>query len=92
MSNHFDGRQVGARVCIVSDSSRRGVLESHGIKGYCAVRFADKSRNIRVTDLKLMPSDTASFEPSQAPLRVKERLRARSSAPESTRKRCLAPL
>ena len=55
------------------------------------MRFADKTRNIRSTDLKLLPSDAASFEPSQAPLSFKERLRARSAAPESTRKRCLAP-
>ena len=56
------------------------------------MRFADKSRNIRVADLELLPSDAASFEPSQAPMSVKERLlRARSFAPESTRKRCRAP-
>ena len=37
------------------------------------MRFADKSRNIRVADLKLLPSDAASFEPSQAPLSWEER-------------------
>ena len=73
MSNQFDGRNVGARACIVGDSSRRGVLESQGSKGFWAVRFTDKSRNIHVTDLKLLSSDAASFEPSQAPLSTRER-------------------
>ena len=86
MSNHFDGRNIGARVCLVSNSSRRGVIESHANGGgWLIVRFADKSR--RTTDLKSLSSDAASFAPSQAPLSFKERLRARSSAPESTRKR-----
>ena len=49
------------------------------------MRFADKTRNIRVADLKLLPADAASFEPSQAPLSSKEERRA--SAPQSTRKR-----
>ena len=70
----------------MSDSSRCGVLESQ-TSSYWAVRFADKSKHIVTTDLKLLQSDAASFEPSQAPLSSKERLRARSSAPESTRKR-----
>ena len=51
------------------------------------MRFSDESRNIHVRDLKVLPSDAASFEPSQSPLSFKEKLRARSSAPESTRKR-----
>jgi len=81
----------GARVCLVSDSARRGVIESQANggsskNGYWTVRFADKSRNIRTDHLKLLPSDAASFEPSQAPLTSKERRRA-SSAPESTCKR-----
>ena len=83
MSNHFDDRHVGARVCLVSDSARRGILESQGIRGLWFVRFADKSRNIRVTDLKLLPSDVASFEPSQAPLSDKEK---RASASESSKR------
>ena len=67
MTNHFDGRHVGARVCLVSDSTRRGVIESSQAKGgFWGVRFADQTRNIRVADLKLLPSD-ASFELSQAP-------------------------
>ena len=49
--------------------------------------FTPPPRIYRIRDLKLLPSDAASFEPSQAPLGYKERLRARSSAPESTRKR-----
>jgi len=87
MSNHCDHRYVGAHVCLVSDTSRRGVLESQAKNGGWTVRFADRSRNIRVADLKVLPSDAASFEPSQAPMSVKERLRAQSSAPKSTRKR-----
>ena len=71
----------------MSDSARRGVLESQGKRGCWAVRFADRTRNIRVIDLKVLPSDAASFEPSQAPLSRKERRQARSSAPQSTRKR-----
>ena len=80
----------GARVCLVSDSARRGVLESQGKTCYWAVRFADKSRNIRVTDLhdlKLLPSDAASFEPSQAPLSGVERQREeRARASESSKR------
>ena len=71
MSNSFDDGHAGARVCLVRDSALRGVLESHGNGGCWAVRFADKSSNIRATDLKLLPSDAASFEPSQAPLAKK---------------------
>ena len=78
VSNHFDGRHIGARVCLASDSSRRGVLESR-VKSYWAVRLADKSRNIRVADLKLLPSDAASFEPSQAPLSAQEKRANESS-------------
>ena len=73
MFNHFDCRHVGARVCLVKDSARRGVLESQAKNGGWLVRFADRSRNIRATDLKLLPSDAASFEPSQAPLSDLER-------------------
>ena len=76
MSNRYDGRHVGGRVCLVSDSARRGVIESEVPKsGYWVVRFADKSRNVRVADLKLLPSDAASFEPSEAPLSCEERRR-----------------
>ena len=74
----------------MSDSLRRGVIESQGKSSGWIVRFADKSRSFRVADLKLLPSDVASFEPSQAPLSAREILRARSSAPESTRKCFLA--
>ena len=71
----------------MSDSARRGVLESQTKGGYWAVRFADKSRNIRVADLKLLPSDAASFEPSQAPLSLKERRQEeRSSASEASKR------
>jgi len=71
----------------VSDSSRRGVLESKGNSSCWAVRFADKSRNIQVADLKLLPSDAASFEPSQAPLGKEERKREkRASANESSKR------
>ncbi|KAJ1452961.1 hypothetical protein M885DRAFT_525368 [Pelagophyceae sp. CCMP2097] len=61
------GVHVGARVCLVSDSARRGVVEAHVTGGYWAVQFADTSRNIRVNDLEVLPSDDATFEPSQAP-------------------------
>ena len=85
MSNHFDGRNVGLHVCLVSDLSRRGVIESQGKSGNWTVRFADKSCNIRATDLKLLPSDAASFEPSQAPLSADERQRLKqASAAESS--------
>ena len=51
------------------------------------MRFADKSRNIRVTDIKLLPSDATSFEPSQAPLSAAERNREKqASASESTKR------
>ena len=70
----------------MSDSARRGVIESQGRSSYWAVRFADKSRNIRATDLKLLPSDAASFEPSQAPLSGVERQREkRASATETSK-------
>ena len=83
VSNHLDDRQVGDRVCLVGDSSQRGVLDSQGYKGFWAVRFADNSRRIHVADLKLLPSDAASFEPSQAPLSKEERQREkRMSADE----------
>ena len=71
----------------MSDSSRRGVLEPRVFfffekrrytrrvaKSNCwPVRFADKSRHVHVADLKLLPYDDASFEPSQAPLRWEEK-------------------
>ena len=64
----------------MSDSARRGVLESsQGTVGWWAVRFADTSRNIRATDLELLPAD-ASFEPSQAPPGKMERQRERQLA------------
>jgi len=44
---------------------RRGVIESQGSKGFW----------VRVTDLKVLPNDAASFEPSQAPLSGEERKR-----------------
>ncbi|KAJ1458110.1 hypothetical protein M885DRAFT_562235 [Pelagophyceae sp. CCMP2097] len=65
--------QVGVRVCLASDSARRGVVESHVYRGYWAVQFADTSRNIRVYDLEVLPSDDKTFEPSQAPPNTKER-------------------
>ena len=77
------GLKPGARVCLMSDWSRRGIIESQGSRGWWAVRFADKSRNIRVTDLKLLPSDDASFEPSQAPLSTREK---EASASESLKR------
>ena len=81
------GFKPGSRVCLMSDSARRGVLESQAPKGFWAVRFADKSRNIRVNDLKLLPSDAASFEPSQAPLSASERQQEKkASATESSKR------
>ena len=80
------GLKPGARVC--HDSSRRGFIESQAKGGYWTVRFAAESRNIRVTDLKLLPSDAASFEPPQAPLCWEERQREeRASASESLKRR-----
>ena len=68
----------------MSDSSRRGVLESQVVyTNFWAVRFADKSRNIRATDLELLPSDAVSFEPSQAPLSSVER---KASVAESSKR------
>ena len=74
------------------DTTRRGILESIVARsGFWAVRFADKSFNVRVSELKMLPSDDASFELSQAPLSSKEKRRARSFAPldaaQTTRKR-----
>ena len=77
------GLKSGARVCLVSDSTRCVVLESQAKSGYWAERFADKTSNIHVTDLKLLPSDAASFEPSQAPLSWEER---QASANESSKR------
>jgi len=82
-SNRSDGRHVGARVCLVSDQARRGVLEFQGKTGYWTVKFADKSPNIRADYLKLLPSDAASFEPSQAPLSDKAK---RASAAVSSKR------
>jgi hypothetical protein len=59
--------QAGARVCLASDSARRGVVESQGGGAYWVVRYTDKSSNVHVKDLKVLPSDDATFEPSQAP-------------------------
>ena len=47
------------------------------------MRFADKSPNIRASDLELLPSDAASFEPSQAPLSAHEK---RASENESLKR------
>jgi len=85
------GLKPGARVCLESDSARRGVIESQGKHGWWAVRFADKTRSIRASDLKVLPADTASFQPSQAPLSTVER---QASANESSKRglsfsRCL---
>ena len=46
---YFVGRHVGVRVCLVSDSARRGVLES---QGHWVVRFANKSKKLRAADLE----------------------------------------
>ena len=83
MSNHFDPRHIGARVCLASDLARRGVLESQVRGGFWTVRFADKSRNIHTTDIKLLPSDAASFELSEAPLSWEER---QASATETSKR------
>jgi predicted RecA/RadA family phage recombinase len=64
---------VGVRVCLASDSARRGVVESKVGNVYWAVRFADTSRNFRANDLEVLPSDDATFEPSQAPSSAHER-------------------
>ena len=78
----FDEKHVGARVCLVGDSSRCGIIEPHVANGsYWTVRFADKSRIFRASDLKLLPSDAASFEPSEAPMSEVER---QASAKESS--------
>ena len=62
---------------------RRGVLESQAKSGDCwAMQFADKTCNIRTADLKVLSSDAASFEPSQAPLSAQEK---RASAAESSK-------
>ena len=79
-NSELRGLKPGARVCLVSDSAQRGVLESAS-GGWWAVKFADKTRSIRVANLKLPPSDAASFEPPQAPLSRDER---RVAAPESS--------
>jgi len=63
---------------------RRGVIESSQAMGGCwGVRFADKSHIFRAADLKLLPTDAASFEPSQAPLTDKEK---QASASESSKR------
>ena len=67
----------------MSDSSRRGVLESQGKSSWWVVRFADRSRSFRVADLELLPTDAAAFEPSQAPLNF---MRKRASAKESLKR------
>ena len=90
-NSELRGLTPGARVCLASDSSRRGVLEPRVTKTNCwPVRFADKSRNIQVADLKLLPSDTASFEPSQAPLSSKERDREKKASAAETLKRSMS--
>ena len=70
----------------MNDSSRRGVIESQANK-YWAVRFADNSRNIHMAHLKVLPSDAASFEPSQAPLGKEERKREKRASAAETSKR-----
>ena len=67
----------------MSDSARRGVIESQVNGPYWAVRFADKIRNIRRDYLQLLPSNAASFEPWQASLSALER---RASATESSKR------
>ena len=67
LSNN-DGRKAGARICLANDSTKRGVIESQTKNGFWTVRFADMSCNIRAADLKLLPFDAASFDPSKAPL------------------------
>ena len=58
----------------MSNSAQRGVLESPNDKDRSwAGRVADKSRTFLPTDLKLLPSDATSFEPSQAPPSGKEK-------------------
>ena len=73
----------------MSDSSRCGVLESQ-VHGWWVVRFADKSRNIRAADLKVLPSDAASFEPSQAPLSSVDRQREKQASKTEASKRGLS--
>ncbi|KAJ1448727.1 hypothetical protein M885DRAFT_538074 [Pelagophyceae sp. CCMP2097] len=69
------GLDVGARVCLVTDASRCGVLEAL-IEGYCSVRFADASRNIMPRKLRVLTGDDAAFELSPAPP-LKEIMRQR---------------
>ena len=81
-----EGRHVGARACLKSDTSPRGVIDSQAERGWLVARFADKILNVRVAYLNLQ-SDAASFEPSQAPRSFKERRQEeRSSANESLKR------
>ena len=89
-SSERHGLKPGARVCLVSDSARRGIVESQVGGPYWAVRFVDKSRNIKVTDLKLLSSDAASFEPSQAPHSWEERQREKQASASESSKRGLS--
>mmetsp|Transcript_32392 Transcript_32392/g.113985 ORF Transcript_32392/g.113985 Transcript_32392/m.113985 type:complete len:145 (+) Transcript_32392:60-494(+) len=61
------GLHVWARVCLLNDSSMRGVIDSHVTGGYWTVCFADRSLNIHIKDLEVLPPDDPAFEPSQAP-------------------------
>ena len=74
----------------MSDSSRRGVIESSQATSYLVVRFADKTQSFRATDLELLPSDAASFEPSQAPLSAVERQREKQMGASESSKRGLS--
>ena len=53
------------------------------------MKFADVSRNIRAADLKLLPSDAASFEPSEAPMSALERKREKQASASEASKRGL---
>ncbi|KAJ1457965.1 hypothetical protein M885DRAFT_116489 [Pelagophyceae sp. CCMP2097] len=61
------GFYVGARVCVKGDPAIRGTLEKLILGGCWTVLFADATRNVRVTDLAVLPSDDAAFSPSPAP-------------------------
>ena len=54
------------------------------------MQFADKRRSMHMRDLKLLPSEAASFEPSQAPLSAAERKREKQASASEASNRGLS--
>ncbi|KAJ1452387.1 hypothetical protein M885DRAFT_619979 [Pelagophyceae sp. CCMP2097] len=72
------GVQAGAKVALLSDASKRGVVEAKAGGGRWKVRFSDKICNVPSNDLVALPE--GPFTASTAPMKSAERRLAAKAA------------